>query len=84
MDEETTFTPNGPVHRYLVRWKNSTDTDATWITEDEFYRINSTLLDSFNTPSSPEASSFQQGGNDENHKRIKKFPKRFEDYHVRI
>ena len=84
MDEETIFTLNGPVHCYLVHWKDSTDTDATWITEDEFRRIDSTLLDSFNTPSSPEASSFQQGGNDGNHKRIRKFPKRFEDYHVRI
>ena len=64
LDDQIVFSPHGPLRRYLVRWKGFSDLDATWITEDDFSRLDPALLESYTHFSSPEESSFQPGGND--------------------
>ncbi|XP_028768473.1 uncharacterized protein LOC114726073 [Neltuma alba] len=64
MDEQTISTPAGPISRYLVHWKGYNDADATWLTEDEFRRIDPAFLDDFQLSNSPVASSSNPGRND--------------------
>ncbi|XP_054824787.1 uncharacterized protein LOC129322504 [Prosopis cineraria] len=61
MDDQMVFTSEGPIRRYLVRWRGRSDEDATWISEDEFQQLNPALLEAYQLSTSPEESSLQQG-----------------------
>ena len=62
-DEFVTFRDNG-FHRFLVKWHGYSDSDATWIQEDDFCHLDPSLLDYYLSFHSSESSSFQPGGND--------------------
>ncbi|XP_054809675.1 uncharacterized protein LOC129311378 [Prosopis cineraria] len=54
MDDQMVFTSEGPIRRYLVRWRGRSDEDATWISEDEFQQLNPALLETYQLSTSPE------------------------------
>ena len=44
LDEQIVSTRDGGVHCFLVRWRGRPDSDCTWITREELYRLDLGLL----------------------------------------
>ena len=54
-------------HHFLVSWKYHPTIEDTWITKEEFHRLDLGLLESYLRFTSSELRSFQPGGNDGDH-----------------
>ena len=67
---------DGGFHRFLVKWHDRSDSDATWIQEDDLRHLDPSLLDCYLSSHSSESSSFQPGGNDRAWNRPISRPKR--------
>ncbi|PON99139.1 histone H3-K9 methyltransferase [Trema orientale] len=67
LDDEYVTSSSGGYRRFLVCWKDRASTDDTWLTEEEFRRVDPELLDNYLRVTSSESSSFQPGGNDGDH-----------------
>ena len=63
-DDEFVTSKDGGFRRFLVKWHGRPDSEATWIQEDDFRHLDSSLLDCYLSFHSSESSSFQPGGND--------------------
>jgi len=44
LDDEFVSSSRGRFRRFLMQWSGRSQSDATWITEDEFRDLNLTLL----------------------------------------
>ena len=61
LDNEVVSSSHGGFHHFLVQWFGWPQSNATWITEDEFRELNPALLEWYLQDNSPESSSFQAG-----------------------
>uniref|UniRef100_A0A5B7BML6 RNA-directed DNA polymerase n=1 Tax=Davidia involucrata TaxID=16924 RepID=A0A5B7BML6_DAVIN len=61
---------HGGYRRFLLKWQDRPDTDATWVTEDELQRLDPDLLEQYSCFHSPEESSFPPGENDGDRTRV--------------
>jgi len=64
LDDKFVSSSRGGLRHFLVQWSGRTQSDATWITENEFRDLNPTLLECYLQDNSLESSSFPMGGND--------------------
>ena len=63
-DDGFVSSSRGGFRRFLVQWLRRPQSDATWITEDEFHDMNQTLLEWYLHDNSSASSSFLVGKND--------------------
>jgi len=61
LDDEFVSSSYDGFRRLLVQWVGRPQSDATWITEDEFRELNPALLEWYIQDNSPKSSSFQAG-----------------------
>ena len=47
LDEQSLFTRDGTVQRFLVRWRGRPDSDCTWITREELQQLDPALLEAY-------------------------------------
>lgn len=60
LQDEFVASSNGSFQRFLVKWRDHSDSDATWISEAaEFRALDPLLLDEYLQTYSPVSSSFQ-------------------------
>ena len=64
LDDEFVTSRDGGFRRFLVKWHDRPNSDATWIQEDDLRHLDSLLLDCYLSFHSSESSSFQLRGND--------------------
>jgi len=64
LDDKFVSSSRGGFRRFLVQWSGRLQSDATWITEDEFREMNPTLLEWYLQDNSSALSSFSVGEND--------------------
>ena len=55
---------DGGFRHFLVKWHDRSDSDATWIQEDDLRHLDPSLLDCYLSSHSLESNSFQPRGND--------------------
>ena len=65
LDDVFVMSRGGGFHRFLVKWHDRPDFDATWIQEDDLHHLDHSLLDCYLSSHYSESSSFQPRGNDE-------------------
>ncbi|PKA55898.1 hypothetical protein AXF42_Ash014570 [Apostasia shenzhenica] len=61
LDDQTVFTTDGLLHRYLIRWRDPPPTEDSWTTHDELAHLHSSILDEYLQQSSTE-SNFSKPG----------------------
>ncbi|GKV21557.1 hypothetical protein SLEP1_g31527 [Rubroshorea leprosula] len=64
LDHGIVSTREGGYQRFLVKWKGCSLSNCTWIIEEEFQQLNSTLYDEFHASNSTGSSFFKQGRDD--------------------
>ena len=64
LDDEFVTSSRGGFRLFLVQWFGHPQTDATWITEDEFRELNPALLEWYLQDNSSESSSIPAGEHD--------------------
>ena len=57
LEDQVVFTPQGATSHYLVKWKDRSVTDATWISEEEFCHLDADLVKQYQHSTSTESSS---------------------------
>ena len=62
LDEQIVSTRDGRVHCFLVRWRGRPDSDCTWITREELYRLDPGLLKYYQS-----SSNFHSMGSGSSH-----------------
>ncbi|PKA60564.1 hypothetical protein AXF42_Ash019457 [Apostasia shenzhenica] len=75
LSDQITFTTDGLLHRFLVRWRGLSPTDDSWITYDELTHLHPSLLEEYLQQSSTE-SNFSKPGRidaepDHQHRRLR-------------
>ena len=63
LDDEFVTFKDGGFRRFLVKWHDRPDSDATWIQEDDLHHLDHSLLDCYLSSHSSKSSSFQPEGN---------------------
>ena len=64
LDDEFVTSRDDGFHRFLVKWHDRPDSNATWIQADDLRHLDHSLLDCYLSFHSSESSSFQPRGND--------------------
>ena len=64
LDDEFMSFRDGGFRRFLVKWHDRPDSDATWIQEDDLRHLDPSLLDCYISFYFSESSFFQPGRND--------------------
>ncbi|KAG5557604.1 hypothetical protein RHGRI_007754 [Rhododendron griersonianum] len=60
-DHQIVSTRHGGYQKYLIKWKGRSLSDCTWITEEEFHRLNPDLHERFHAFNSSGSSSLKPG-----------------------
>ncbi|PKA46483.1 hypothetical protein AXF42_Ash012616 [Apostasia shenzhenica] len=56
LDDQTVFTTDDLLHRYLIRWRDLPPTEDSWTVHDELAHLHSSLLDEYLQQSSTESN----------------------------
>ncbi len=47
LDDEFIASSQGGFHRFLIKWQGRSDSDVTWITQEEFQSLDPFFLDAY-------------------------------------
>lgn len=61
VDHQIVSTQHGGYQKYLIKWKECSLSDCTWIIDEEFQRLNPDLYEDFHAFNSTRSSSFKPG-----------------------
>ncbi|PKA65212.1 hypothetical protein AXF42_Ash013333 [Apostasia shenzhenica] len=61
LDDQTVFTTDDLLHRYLIRWRDLPSTQDSWLVHDELAHLHPSLLEEYLQQSSTESNFSKQG-----------------------